>query len=167
VACAGAAYQGDAGPAGWVGLALVPVEHAFTADAAAAVAIETQALETIMHDSMLFPESLRAVPRQAAQIQRNLSRSVWNGSVRLAEASENSADFSKALLREMSNAGAKTQTVFDQAISNLQQTVVAALLQNVQSRAAFAIDVMDRNLYERANDCRWWALDATFRESLA
>ncbi len=26
---------------------------------------------------------------------------------------------------------------------------------------------MDRNLYERANDCRWWALDATFRRSLA
>ncbi|MEB0284817.1 hypothetical protein, partial [Sphingomonas sp. 10B4] len=20
------------------------------------------------------------------------------------------------------------------------------------------IDIMDRNLYERANDCRWWAL---------
>lgn len=167
VACAGAGYQGYTGPAGWTGLALVPVEHAFSGDAAAAAAIEPQALEAIMHASTLFPESLRAVPRQAAQIQRNLSRSVWNGSVRLAEASESSADFSKALLREMSNAGAKTQTVFDQAIANLQQTVIAALLQNVQSRAAFAIDVMDRNLYERANDCRWWALDATFRHSLA
>lgn len=166
VACAGAGYQGYGGPAGWAGLGLVPVEHAFTDDAAAAVAIETHALEAIMRESTLFPESLRAVPRQAAQIQRNLSRSVWNGSVRLAEASESSADFSKALLREMSNAGAKTQTVFDQAISNLQQTVIAALLQNVQSRAAFAIDVMDRNLYERANDCRWWALDSTFRGAL-
>jgi chemotaxis signal transduction protein len=26
---------------------------------------------------------------------------------------------------------------------------------------------MDRNLYERANDCRWWALNSTFRKILA
>ena len=26
---------------------------------------------------------------------------------------------------------------------------------------------MDRNLYERANDCRWWALNSTFRTILA
>ena len=26
---------------------------------------------------------------------------------------------------------------------------------------------MDRNLYERANDCRWWALTSAFRELLA
>ncbi len=166
VACSGAGYQGYGGPKGWVGLGLVPVEQAFVDDGAVAASIDTQALESILRESTLFPESLRAVPRQAAQIQRNLSRSVWNGSVKLAEASESSADFSKALLREMSNAGARTQTVFDQAISNLQQTVIAALLQNVQSRAAFAIDVMDRNLYERANDCRWWALDTTFRRAL-
>ena len=29
------------------------------------------------------------------------------------------------------------------------------------------MDVMDRNLYERANDCRWWALNATFRRVLS
>jgi hypothetical protein len=27
------------------------------------------------------------------------------------------------------------------------------------SGASLAINIMDRNLYERANDCRWWALD--------
>lgn len=166
VACRSAGYQGYLGP-GWTGLALVPIEHAFDEDAGAGVTIEAQALEDILRESALFPDSLRAVPRQAAQIQRNLSRSVWNGSVRLAGAAESDADFSKALLRETSNAGAKTQAIFDQAIANLQQTVIAALLQNVQARAAFAIDVMDRNLYERANDCRWWALDATFRRALA
>ena len=28
-------------------------------------------------------------------------------------------------------------------------------------------DIMDRNLYERANDCRWWALSPVLREGLA
>jgi chemotaxis signal transduction protein len=35
------------------------------------------------------------------------------------------------------------------------------------TQAALAIDIMDRNLYERANDCRWWALNQVFREELA
>ncbi len=95
VACRGAGYQGYGGPAGWTGLSLIPVENAFDVDTVAAVALEAQALENILRESALFPDSLRAVPRQAAQIQRNLSRSVWNGSVRLAEASESSADFSE------------------------------------------------------------------------
>ncbi|MDQ7068951.1 MAG: hypothetical protein Q9M40_13855 [Sulfurimonas sp.] len=30
-----------------------------------------------------------------------------------------------------------------------------------------AIDIMDRNLYERANDSRWWALTPLFIEELS
>src|SRR5690606_19121052 len=33
--------------------------------------------------------------------------------------------------------------------------------------AELAADIMDRNLYERANDCRWWAQNASFRQALA
>ena len=108
----------------------------------------------------MFSEELRSIPREAASIQQVLNRSVWNGSVRQAESLEYNAAFSKTLLWEISNAGRKTQEVFEQSIGNLHETVVASVLQNVLSRAAFAIDVMDRNLYERANDCRWWALTA-------
>jgi chemotaxis signal transduction protein len=87
--------------------------------------------------------------------------------VRLSEGGGGNVAFSKTLLREISNTGSRTQAVFDQSIGNLQQTVIAAISHKVESRAAFAIDVMDRNLYERANDCRWWALDATFGRVLA
>jgi hypothetical protein len=34
------------------------------------------------------------------------------------------------------------------------------------SHAALAVDIMDRNLYERANDCRWWALSEEFTQIL-
>src|SRR5204862_7854928 len=33
--------------------------------------------------------------------------------------------------------------------------------------ASLAVRMMDRNLYERANDCRWWALSPDLAEPLA
>jgi chemotaxis signal transduction protein len=71
------------------------------------------------------------------------------------------------LLWEISNTGFKTQDVFERSIGNLHQTVVSSILQDSRFRAALAIDIMDRNLYERANDCRWWALAPVFRSLLA
>ncbi len=44
---------------------------------------------------------------------------------------------------------------------------MTSLLRDNQFHAALAIDIMDRNLYERANDCRWWALTPTFAELLS
>ena len=57
--------------------------------------------------------------------------------------------------------------VFSRSIGNLQSTVLSSLLADSHFFAALAIDIMDRNLYERANDCRWWALDSTIRSLLA
>jgi chemotaxis signal transduction protein len=160
-------YQGYMGP-GWMGIGMIPVEFAFDRDDSTLLAhVDHAILERVMQHPTLFSEGLRNIPLQAERIQEDLNRSVWNGSVRQAEVQNGNAAFSKTLLWEISNAGRKTQSVFEQSIGNLHQTVVAAILQNSLSCAAFAIDVMDRNLYERANDCRWWALNATFRRVLA
>lgn len=165
--CAAHAYQGYPGP-GWLGLALAPLEFAFERnDTLLLQHINRQALEAVTHHPTLFSEELRMIPAQAEHIQEDLNRSVWNGSVRQVESSQGNTAFAKTLLWEISNTGRKTQAIFEQSIGNLHETVVAALLENGISRAAFAIDVMDRNLYERANDCRWWALNATFRRVLA
>ena len=166
--CAAHAYQGYPGP-GWLGLALAPLEFAFERNETRLLQhINRQALDAVTHHPTLFSDELRMIPEQAEGIQEDLNRSVWNGSVRQVEASsQGNAAFAKTLLWEISNTGRKTQAIFEQSIGNLHETVVAALLENGISRAAFAIDVMDRNLYERANDCRWWALNATFRRVLA
>jgi len=167
IGCAPNPYQGYGGP-GWYGLGLIPIETAFD-DNGRSEADEGQQdlIETVMRNPALFSDALRSIPVQAARIQSDLNRSVWNGSVRRMEANGVNAAFSKTLLWEISNAGRRTQAVFEQSIGNLQQTVIAAISQKTAARAAFAIDVMDRNLYERANDCRWWALDTTFRRVLA
>jgi chemotaxis signal transduction protein len=167
IGCQPSPYQGYGGP-GWHGLGLIPIEMAFDDNGKAAAGERHQDLiETVMRNPALFSDALRSIPEQAARIQSDLNRSVWNGSVRRMEADGVNASFSKTLLWEISSAGRRTQAVFDQSIGNLQQTVIAAISQKTASRAAFAIDVMDRNLYERANDCRWWALDTTFRRVLA
>jgi len=161
-------YQGYMGP-GWRGLVLMPVDHAFEIhDDHQLDAIEPALLASVMAGGRAFSEALRAIPQQAEGIQRDLSRAVWNGTVRQGSsaAAVNSA-FSKILLREISRIGMSMREVFSRSIGNLQATVLSSLLADSQFFAALAIDIMDRNLYERANDCRWWALDGNIRALLA
>lgn len=166
VSCPAHSYQGYPGP-GWQGLGLVPLEFAFERNDTALLGhVDSQALAAVTRHPTLFSDDLRRIPEQAEAIQADLNRSVWNGSVRQVDSGEANAAFAKTLLWEIADTGRKTQSVFEQSIGNLHETVVAALMQNGVSRAAFAIDVMDRNLYERANDCRWWAQNATFRRVL-
>lgn len=57
--------------------------------------------------------------------------------------------------------------MFQRSIANLHKTVVSSVLEDSHFQASLAIDIMDRNLYEQANDCRWRALTSSFRELLA
>ena len=161
-------YQGYMGP-GWYGHVMLPLDHAFEHKSGRMLdSIPASALEAVMSNQQLFSEALREIPVQAARIQRGLNRSVWNGNV--SQSSDRKAmnpAFSKVLLWEISNTGFKTQDVFERSIGNLHQTVVSSILQDSQFQAALAIDIMDRNLYERANDCRWWALAPVFSRVLS
>ncbi len=160
-------YQGYAGP-GWYGHVMLPLEHAFEQSGSGSLArIDPAVLAGVMANSALFDTDLQAIPVQAKQIQRVLNRSVWNGNVRhRADNKSLNPAFSKVLLWEISNTGVKTKDVFERSIGNLHETVVSAILENSRFLASLAIDIMDRNLYERANDCRWWAQTSAFRTSL-
>jgi chemotaxis signal transduction protein len=168
-------YQGYAGP-GWYGHVMVPLVQAFAATSSQMLAdIDPAMIERIIHSSELFNDDMRAIPAKAGHIQRELNRSVWNGNLRQKDVAQggavsgaqSGAAFSKTLLNEISNTGTKTKNVFQSSIADLNKTVVTSLLHDNEFHAALAIDIMDRNLYERANDCRWWALTAMFAELLA
>lgn len=161
-------YQGYMGP-GWYGHVMIPVQHAFNKDASEMLrGVDAEVLASVMRSPSLFGETLRNIPAQAEGIQANLNRSVWNGNVRQGNARQAmNPTFFKILLWEISNTGAKTKDVFERSIANLHETVVSAILQDSRLMASLAIDIMDRNLYERANDCRWWALTSAFRDKLA
>src|SRR6185295_18637743 len=154
-------YQGYAGPS-WRGHVMVPVERAFeTLDHHTQLRCSPEVLKDIRRSSSTFSVGLREIPQQADAIQRDLNRSVWNGSVRLSTRSTANVTFAKALLREISNMGRKTKDVFERSIEELHETVVSAVLHDSESMASLAVEFLARNLYERANDCRWWALNAT------
>lgn len=154
-------YQGYLGP-GWLGHAMVPLQYAFDKDASSMLkGVHQDVLRDVRENPAIFSESLRNIPHQADKIQRELNRSVWNGNVRLGGTQSGNSAFSKVLLWEISNTGMKTKEVFEKSIANLHETVVSSILQDSRFLASLAVDIMDRNLYERANDCRWWALDTT------
>lgn len=57
--------------------------------------------------------------------------------------------------------------IFNDFIHHIHQVLVNTVQDKVRFSATLAIEIMDRNLYERANDCRWWALNSTFRQTLS
>ncbi|MCB6182100.1 chemotaxis protein CheW [Leeia sp. TBRC 13508] len=160
-------YQGYQGP-GWQGLVLMPLTLAFDQqDEESQLALSQEMRAAILANPKIFSTLLQGIPKKAEAIQRNLSRSIWNGTIRQTESSNavNPA-FSKILLSEISRNGQKMREVFTSSIGNLQHTVISSLMRDCQFQASLAIDIMDRNLYERANDCRWWALDPAIGHAL-
>lgn len=169
VTCEDADFQGYSGPQGWAGHALIPVEHAFDTDHLEALKeIDNDLLNKVMRSPLIFNHSLLDIPKNAAVIQSKLNQSVWNGNIWQNNTAQNDQNnFSKTLLWEISNTGLKTQQIIKKTVNELYQTVVSIMLENSKFQAYLAADIMDRNLYERANDCRWWALTETFRKVLA
>jgi hypothetical protein len=142
----GESYQGYPGP-GWATVALAPVELAFGEDI-------DQTAQVDFSGEAVFSKRLLDVPVHAREIQRRLDRMVWNG--RIHQAAESNA-FSRSLLEEIAATGRRTKDVFERASSELLATVASGLLGETRFLADLSVDVLDRNLYERANDCRWWA----------
>jgi chemotaxis signal transduction protein len=162
-------YEGYQGP-GWSARVIVPVEHAFV-QADDVQADDTQAesnnSSTARIDTReLFTEELRGIPQEALRIQHDLSRVLWNGKLQPTAEGASQA-FTATLLREVGLTGERIRQVFDQATENLQGSTLSAVFDQARHHARLAIDIMDRNLYERANDCRWWALDGVLRHTLA
>jgi len=139
-------YQGYAGP-GWSAVALSVAEMAFD-DCGTASTVVNFSGENV------FSPRLLAIPGQARQIQHRLDRLVWNGRV---QQSDDSNAFSRSLLEEIALTGRKTKEVFERSSAELLAMVASSLLNEAQFMAGLAVDILDRNLYERANDCRWWA----------
>ncbi len=158
------AYQGYAG-SGWVGCVLLPLTKAFV-ERSDDYTFDAKVFHATMAGD-LFNKETKQIPLYANQIQKELNRSVWNGNVlQASEKNGSDAAVSKVLLSEIKNTGLNTKRIFEESVKRIQKTGLTSLLKNSELSASLAIDIMDRNLYERANDCRWWALDSTIRTIL-
>lgn len=150
-------YQGYHGLA-WQGHVMRPLSSAFAGGRA------ERSGDLQLQRSRLFSDELRAISRNAALVTDDLTLVVLNGQI--VSAKRDAAEF-MPVLEEIRTIGQRTRGVFDESIADLYHTVVSSLLSDVQFQAFLAVDIMDRNLYERANDVRWWALTSVFRSILS
>lgn len=158
-------YQGYFGP-GWIGHAMVPLHLAFRSSVRNSF-LKNNLFDTVANATAYFPKELTDILDKAKKIQTELDITVWNGNVQIANAANKENPFTKALLNEISKTGEETKLVFDDTVANLNTAMLIRYLEDQKFQSSLAIDIMDRNLYERSNDSRWWALTTTFREILS
>lgn len=156
-------YQGYAGPPGWQGQVMIPVDVAFTGQQSHPL----QALDPTMAAGLLtharnFCPPLYEIITAAQAIRRV----VWNGQV-MAASQQRDLHKLKSILEQVSDTGARTNALFSQSIRDLYDTVLGASLRRGEFTTRLLVDLLDRNLYERSDDCRWWALTPQLRHRLA
>ncbi|MDO8843585.1 cache domain-containing protein [Methylicorpusculum sp.] len=154
-------YQGFYG-LGWRGQMLTQLDWAFKRDLSVK---EGQEYKEIIDQSDSFPQDLKVIRKASSDINADLSLLVLNGQI--ASARRNAAEF-MPVLEAIKQIGTDISSLFTASVNSLQEvTVMSSHLNNAGFLASLAVDIMDRNLYERANDCRWWALTSLFRRNLA
>jgi len=164
--CRAKNYQGYSGP-GWLGHVMIPCETAFRRQNLDALSTyDAATLAGVMAHAKSFCPPLYDVVLKADAINVALRRVVWNGQIMSASQSGDLARL-KSILQEVSRTGDETNRVFKNSIGDLYATVISSGLQDVQFISRLMVDIMDRNLYERANDCRWWALTPDIRRLMA
>ncbi|WP_035068082.1 cache domain-containing protein [Nitratidesulfovibrio termitidis] len=176
-------YQGYAG-LGWRGCAATPPQAAFAdngnSTCTAGGADQAQPLHPpapnrgdggdadagndTAEQSCIFSDDLLDIAATSEDVNQDLGLVVINGQIIAVK--RNAQEF-LPVLDEIRKIGHKTKDMFVKSIDDLYATVSSALLSDLRFKAALACDIMDRNLYERANDCRWWALTPAFRHILA
>lgn len=154
VQCATRGYQGYAGP-GWRARAMVSLLTAFAGGEA------DDADEVPLDDG-----GLKALQADADAINRELRRVVWNGQL-MARRHQGDSVRLKAVLTEVNRAGQSTRERVSTAVRDLYRSSLQRARTHAAQLSSLAADILDRNLYERANDCRWWALSPALKSLLA
>lgn len=144
-------YQGYFGPA-WQTQIWTPLKSL-----SAQTKTAQQAMS--MDDHKLFPE-LFHIHRSSLQVNDELSLIVLNGVI---SAARNDAVEFVPVLDAIRGIGKEIHQVFSHSVEELANTVLHSQLEELVMLARQALDIMDRNLYERANDCRWWAHNKKFQ----
>jgi chemotaxis signal transduction protein len=122
--------------------------------------------EILRHGDALSTELSSLIADAAENINLFLHRVIWNGQVMATNEHGNLLSL-KAILKQLRSMGARTAQALADSSSKLHTTMITSELRNAESIARLMIDIMDRNLYERSNDCRWWALTSEIRRILS
>jgi C4-dicarboxylate-specific signal transduction histidine kinase len=114
--------------------------------------------------SNMLSQKLSDVVNKAHEITEDLSDVIINGEL---IASRMRVYVLTPILDNLRATSAEILSSINQAVHNLQKVNEEAITYDAKQASRLAIDIMDRNLYERANDCRWWALTPAFEQELS
>jgi chemotaxis signal transduction protein len=168
--CASAGYQGYPGPAGWKTQLMVPLDLAFRGTRRdAASGTEPAMLQGLLSHAHTFNPALHELMSAVTGTTQAIKRIVWNGKIASSKTSGVTAEDSRLnpVLDQITETGERSDAAFSQSIQGLYQTVLSSSMQAAEFTAQLLVDMLDRSLYERANDCRWWALAGQLRQALA
>jgi hypothetical protein len=156
-------YQGFFG-LGWSGVALRPsVIQRVSGDGSETESEEEHDGRAITN-SAIVSDALKQISRRAYAIDSDLHLIGLNGK-RAADRESNRV--LPAVLGSIREVGEQIRNAVHGVIAALYDQTHGSLRREAEQMAALGVDIMDRNLYERANDNRWWALTPTFRATLA
>lgn len=156
-------YQGYMGPPGWQGQVMIPVYVAFHGSASSSLStLDPEVADGLLSHARSFCPPLFEIMTAAGTIRRV----VWNGQVMTAGQRGKLMKL-KTILDQINETGTRSNELFAQSIRDLYETVLASRLRDSEFVSHLLVDLLDRNLYERSDDCRWWALTPELRSALA
>lgn len=159
-------YQGYPGPAGWKTQVMVPLDLAFRSGQDDAIdRTEARLLQGLLSHAGSFNPALHALLTSVGAATHAIKRIVWNGKV--ASGAEAGAGRLGPILDQITETGRRSDAVFSRSIRDLYRTVLASSMRAAEFTSQLLVDMLDRSLYERANDCRWWALASQLRHGVA
>ena len=135
-------YYGD----GWISVCLINIETVFK---------NTDLTDTLLNQDS-YPHDLSKLN---LKMSASLLRVILNG--KITSIQKNALAFIP-ILDAFKSAGDDIRASFNEAIFSTHQLLSATLNEELLFSADLAAQIMDRNLYERANDCRWWSQSSTF-----
>jgi len=166
-----AGYQGYPGPAGWKAQLMIPIDLAFRGHGGQSLAaVEPALMQGLLSHAAAFSPSLHELMSSVTKTTRTIERIVWNGKVTSAANDSHvggGVNKLNTVLDQITETGERSDALFSHSIQDLYQTVLASSISEAALTSQLLVDMLDRNLYERANDCRWWALSSQLRQGLA
>ena len=157
-----ASYEGYPGPHGWRCLVMVPLAIAFAPQALARPRVAESLVQGLLTNADRFCPPLLDI----VDATDNIRRVVWNG--QLMTAGEKSTGSSiRTILEQITEAGDRSKEVFSRSIQDLLDAALDLRCRNAESQTGLLVELLDRNLYERSNDCRWWSMTPELRACMA
>lgn len=147
---------------GWSSHLILPKQYLFDSDQGEAQAnVDLQQL----HASLILPEINRATYKKLTNDHQNIKRISLNGII-FASHLGSGGNCLAPVFDHITKTGTKVGGMMEAFLDQMGKSELDSNMTALEKFSDQAINIVDRNLFERAADIRWWSTDACFWEAL-